>query len=127
MLTSIIAISVIISIIMAGYTMYSCSNAEREYNGTARKVTYLILEQRLAIEKHQERKKIFEQLDNLNTKFHKKVTPLQLWMITNKQHNNLSWELLQNELNIPMEQLLLYGCIRMDRGLFTTEEIMEMK
>ncbi len=39
------------------------------------------------------------------------ATEEQLWMITCKEYNNLSREKIQEIVNIPMEHLLIYGCI----------------
>ena len=55
--------------------------------------------------------RILEQLKILNTKYKHKVTEEQLRMITCKQYNNLSREKIQEIVGIPMEHLLIYGCI----------------
>ena len=60
---------------------------EKDYKETVRKIAVIKLEKKLEIEKLQEKEKVWEQLTKLNKRFHNKITPLQLRMITCQQYN----------------------------------------
>lgn len=103
-------------IVIVLYYYYDSIRWEKETNRELKTQEYAkrrlkILE---LVERHEQEEWysiILEQLEILNKKYRHKITEEQLWMITCKEYNNLSREKIQEIVNIPMEHLLIYGCI----------------